>query len=79
MQARRAPFSAYVARLQRVVLERVVSAAGIVEDGSAAQWKSDFRWKDADGNELPLRSTSATDTPVAPGGRGTASGASVTW
>ena len=43
------------ARLVRSVQERVVSAAGIVEDGSAAQWQPDFRWKDAKGHEHPLR------------------------
>jgi hypothetical protein len=43
------------ARLRRVVRERVVAAAGIIEDGSALDWQADFRWTDADGNEQPLR------------------------
>ncbi|MEZ4449489.1 MAG: hypothetical protein R3B09_08415 [Nannocystaceae bacterium] len=43
------------ARLLRVVDERTVTAAGILEDGSAARWKKDFKWKDAKGQELPLR------------------------
>jgi hypothetical protein len=41
-------------RLLRVVEERVVMSTGIVEDGSAARWKKDFRWKDAEGHEHPL-------------------------
>ncbi|MEX1363524.1 MAG: hypothetical protein AB1Z98_10380 [Nannocystaceae bacterium] len=41
-------------RLLRTVQERVVMSTGIIEDGSAAQWKKDFRWKDAEGNEHPL-------------------------
>jgi hypothetical protein len=42
-------------RLLRVIEERVVSAAGIVEDGSAAKWKKNFVWKDKSGKEQPLR------------------------
>jgi hypothetical protein len=42
-------------RLVRVLTERVVSSAGILEDGSAGEWKSDFRWKDGEGNEHALR------------------------
>lgn len=42
------------ARLLRVIAERVVMSTGIVEDGSAARWKKDFRWKDAAGKEHPL-------------------------
>lgn len=42
-------------RLLRVVEERVVSAAAIVEDGSAARWKPKFRYKDRHGVEQPLR------------------------
>jgi hypothetical protein len=41
-------------RLLRVIEERVVMSTGVVEDGSAAHWKKDFRWKDAQGNEHPL-------------------------
>ncbi len=41
-------------RLLRVIEERVVMSTGVVEDGSAAQWKKSFRWKDAQGNEHPL-------------------------
>jgi hypothetical protein len=43
------------ARLLRVFEERVVSAAGIVEDGSAARWRTKLRWKDSAGQEQPLR------------------------
>lgn len=43
------------ARLLRVIDERTVAAAGIVEDGSAARWKKDFKWTDARGQEQPLR------------------------
>lgn len=42
-------------RLLRVVEERVVSGAAILEDGSAARWKPKFRWKDRRGEEQPLR------------------------
>ncbi len=49
------PREAVHQRLVRVVTERVVSATGIVEDGSAGEWKSDFRWKDSKGNEHALR------------------------
>jgi hypothetical protein len=41
-------------RLLRVIEERVVMSTGVVEDGSAARWKKDFRWKDASGAEHPL-------------------------
>lgn len=49
------PRAAVHARLVRVLTERVVSAAGIVEDGSARDWKPDFVYSDADGQEHPLR------------------------
>lgn len=49
------PAQAVHGRLLRMVEERVVSAAGIVEDGSAGKWKKDFKWKDSAGNEQPLR------------------------
>jgi hypothetical protein len=49
------PREAVHARLVRVVTERVVSAAGIVEDGSARDWKPDFRYTDEQGNEHALR------------------------
>jgi hypothetical protein len=42
-------------RLLRVVEERTVSGAGILEDGSAAKWKPKFRWTDRQGREQPLR------------------------
>jgi hypothetical protein len=42
-------------RLLRVVEERTVSGAGVLEDGSAAKWKPKFRWKDSQGQEQPLR------------------------
>ncbi|HWB75628.1 MAG TPA: hypothetical protein VG755_11755 [Nannocystaceae bacterium] len=51
----RSPTEAAHARLQRMITERVVSSAGIVEDGSAPKWKKDFRWKDKSGKEQPLR------------------------
>ncbi|MCB9715313.1 MAG: hypothetical protein H6712_15705 [Myxococcales bacterium] len=41
-------------RLLRTLEERVVMSTGIIEDGSATQWKEDFRWKDAQGQEHPL-------------------------
>jgi hypothetical protein len=41
-------------RLERVITERVAAGAGILEDGSAADWRGDFRWTDADGAEHPL-------------------------
>ena len=50
------PDEAVHQRLLRAVQERVVSSTGIIEDGSAAQWKrGKFTWKDAEGNEQPLR------------------------
>ncbi|MCA9689927.1 MAG: L,D-transpeptidase [Myxococcales bacterium] len=49
-------------RLLRVVEERTVSAAGILEDGSAAAWRKDFRWKDAAGKEHKLRDLSSEAT-----------------
>jgi hypothetical protein len=43
-------------RLLRAITERVVTSAGILEDGSAGQWKrGKFRYKDTDGNEHELR------------------------
>ncbi len=42
-------------RLLRVVEERTVAGAGILEDGSAARWKPKFRWTDSKGQEHPLR------------------------
>ncbi len=42
-------------RLLRVVEERTVSGAGILEDGSAAKWKPKFRWTDSQGQEHALR------------------------
>ncbi len=42
-------------RLLRVIEERTTSAASILEDGSAAQWKPKFRWKDREGQEHGLR------------------------
>jgi hypothetical protein len=49
------PREAVHARLVRVLTERVVSAAGIVEDGSARDWKPDFVYTDAEGQEHKLR------------------------
>ncbi|MCH9687699.1 MAG: L,D-transpeptidase [Deltaproteobacteria bacterium] len=48
------PDEAVHQRLLRAIQERVVMSTGIIEDGSAGQWKSDFRYKDADGTEHPL-------------------------
>ena len=62
------PREAVHARLIRVVTERVVSAAGILEDGSARDWKPDFRYTDEHGEEHALRdlttefSSAALDT-----------------
>ena len=42
-------------RLLRVVEERTVSGAGILEDGSALKWKPKFRWTDSQGQEHALR------------------------
>ena len=42
-------------RLLRVVEERTVSGASILEDGSAARWKPKFRWTDSEGKEHALR------------------------
>lgn len=54
-------------RLLRVLEERVTSAAGIVEDGSAAKWKPKFRYKDAKGEEHALRDLvqESTDAAIA--------------
>ncbi|HGG56648.1 MAG TPA: hypothetical protein ENK31_02500, partial [Nannocystis exedens] len=54
------------ARLRRVLTERTASAVGILEDGSAAQWRPDFRWKDAEGalHPLPDLLTEFTDTTL---------------
>ncbi len=50
------PDEASHARLLRVVTERVVTSSGIIEDGSAGQWKrGKFRYKDAQGKEHALR------------------------
>ncbi len=61
----RPPQVAIHGRLLRMVEERVVSAAGIVEDGSAAQWKHDFRWKDKAGADQPLRDLAGEFTAAA--------------
>ncbi|RMG93879.1 MAG: hypothetical protein D6705_17555 [Deltaproteobacteria bacterium] len=53
------PAEANYARLLRVLEERAVSAAGVLEDGSAAAWKPKFRWTDEDGKEHPLRNMAA--------------------
>src|SRR5690606_3224159 len=42
-------------RLLRVIEERTVAAAAILEDGSAARWRSKFRYTDRHGREQPLR------------------------
>lgn len=80
----RSPTEAVHARLLRMVTERVVSSAGVVEDGSAAKWKKDFRWKDKAGNEQPLRDlvTELSDAAITQLGIGTpeqAEAALKTW
>ncbi|MBK7829906.1 hypothetical protein [Nannocystis sp.] len=42
-------------RMLRVIEERTVSGASILEDGSAAKWKPKFRWTDSQGQEHALR------------------------
>jgi hypothetical protein len=59
------PAAAVHARLLRMIEERVVSSAGIIEDGSAAQWKKDFKWKDKAGVEHGLRDVVAESTQAA--------------
>ena len=49
------PREATYARLVRVLGERVISSAGVLEDGSARDWKPDFTYKDAEGEEHALR------------------------
>jgi hypothetical protein len=43
------------ARLLRVLEERAVAGASVLEDGSAGRWKKDFVWKDKSGESQPLR------------------------
>lgn len=52
--AKSAPEAVYE-RLLRVIKERAISGAGVVEDGSAAAWKPKFQWTDAAGQKQPLR------------------------
>lgn len=59
------PREAVHARLIRVLTERVVSAAGILEDGSAREWKPDFRYTDEHGNEHELRDLATEFTQAA--------------
>ncbi|HVI01419.1 MAG TPA: hypothetical protein VM869_22025, partial [Enhygromyxa sp.] len=59
------PREAVHARLIRVLTERVVSAAGIVEDGSARDWQPDFRYTDEQGNEHALRDLTTEFTQAA--------------
>lgn len=53
------PDEAVHARFLRVLTERIVSGAGIIEDGSAKAWKErgskSFTYKDAEGSEHELR------------------------
>jgi len=60
------PRDAAYQRLRRVLQERVVSAAGILEDGSAAKWKPEFRYADGTGTERALRDlvTEFTDRAI---------------
>ncbi len=48
------PDQAVHERLLRAIQERVVMSTGVLEDGSAGQWKPDFRYKDSEGNEHAL-------------------------
>ncbi|MCA9697054.1 MAG: hypothetical protein KC431_05990, partial [Myxococcales bacterium] len=59
------PREAVHQRLVRVLTERVVSAAGIVEDGSARDWKPDFRYSDEQGQEYALRDLTGEFTETA--------------
>lgn len=65
------PEQAVYQRLVRVLQERTVLSTGVVEDGSAAAWKNTkgktWTYKDAEGNELPLRdlATEYTNAVVA--------------
>jgi hypothetical protein len=59
------PREAVHARLVRVLTERVVSAAGIVEDGSARDWKPDFVFSDEAGQQHPLRDLTSEFTAAA--------------
>jgi len=49
------PAEATYERLLRMLRERVVAAAGIVEDDSAPSWKPKYRWKDKAGKKHELR------------------------
>ncbi len=49
------PREAVHQRLVRVLTERVVSSAGILEDGSARDWRPDFSYENEAGDALPLR------------------------
>ena len=51
----RTPAQSSYDRMKRVLTERTVTAAGILEDGSARDWKPEFTYKDAAGNEHKLR------------------------
>ena len=59
------PQQAVHARLLRTIQERVVSSAGIVEDGSAARWKKKFTYQDEQGIEHALRDVVGESTQAA--------------
>ena len=66
------PAQAQYERMKRVLAERVVISAGILEDGSAREWKHSkkkghWKYKDTEGNEHELRdlATEYTDALVA--------------
>ena len=59
------PREAVYVRLIRVLTERVVSSAGILEDGSARDWKSNFTYTDEDGGEHGLRDLTTEFTEAA--------------
>ena len=67
------PREAVHQRLLRVLQERVVLSAKIVEDGSAQRWKKKFTWKDSQGQEQELRDlvSEYTDAAVSALGLGT--------
>ncbi|TPV96443.1 MAG: hypothetical protein B7733_04755 [Myxococcales bacterium FL481] len=55
------------ARLRRLISERAVAAASVIEDGSAGAWRKDFTYKDEAGTEHGLRdlATEVTTTTLA--------------
>lgn len=58
----RSPTEAVHQRLVRVLGERTISAAGVIEDGSARDWKPDFQFTDGEGESHGLRDLSGEYT-----------------